>query len=208
MRRPTGHLLFVLVVCLAAAPARAALIGLDLQNAPDIASGFIDVQYNATSNVLSAMGFALTYDDDGISPVENIFGGSFQIAAVVNESGIATGGSLTVGGNVAGVGPSLLSGSLVDFGFVDGGGDLLEFVFQVMGGDLAAVYGGVGSTVGVIMDINGQGYSGNWTQSFNNRISGIPGTGNGVANVAPLPTPGTIALLALAGLCGARRRRA
>jgi uncharacterized protein (TIGR03382 family) len=95
----------------------------------------------------------------------------------------------------------------VDFGFMDGGGMLLEFLFQVDGGDLSGAYGGVGALFGVIMDVGGSGYDGDWSMSFDNLVGGLPGTGSGVANTSPIPAPSALALAVIAGAWGRRRRR-
>lgn len=187
--------------------ARASFIPLDLLDSPDITSGFIDVAYNAGTDAFSAGGFALTFDD-GVGPSQNILGGFFDLDAIINDLGVPLSGTLSIGGSVGGVGPLLLAGNLVGFGFADGGGDLLEFLFSVSGGDLAPDYGGTGALFGVIMDIGGSGYSGSFTQSFNNLLAGMPGTGLGVADTAPLvPGPAAVLLLLIAAAAARHRRR-
>ena len=101
----------------------------------------------------------------------------------------------------------LLLGNLLDFGFSDGGGQLLEFAFSVTGGDLAGAFGGLGGEIGVILDMSSGGYSGDWSMSFDNLVSG-PGTGAGVSDTGVIPTPSALAILMLAGAGYRRRRRA
>lgn len=137
--------------------------------------------------------------DDGIGAAEGIAGGSFTLNAVIDETGDASSGSLSIGGTVDVFGPSLLDGVLVDFGFIDAGGMILEFLFSVTGGDLADEYGGINAEFGVILDTRDLGYSGDWTKDF--LLNG------GVADTAAIPAPAGLALLGLAGLCGRRRRR-
>jgi MYXO-CTERM domain-containing protein len=206
LRRSSAALAVVSVLALGAS-ARASLIGLELLEAPDVFSGFIDVTYDAGSNAFEASGFALSYLDVVTNPAQNIGDGLFTLTASIDEQGDALGGSLSIEGNVAGLGSSLLTGSLVDFGFSDAGGQILEFLFEVSGGDLSDAYGGQGALFGVIMDTGGAGYSGDWTQSFNNLLGGLPGTGSGVADTSPIPAPSALALVAIAGACGRRRRR-
>jgi MYXO-CTERM domain-containing protein len=185
--------------------ARAELLDLQLLDFPDIAAGFIDVVYNANTDALSVSGFALLFDDDGMGPSEDIVAGTFNISAVIDGLGNPVSGTLSVGGNVLGFGPSLLTGTLSDFGFPNGGGPLFEFLFTVTGGDLAApYYGGVGAQVGV--KLSAFPFNGSFAQSFDNLDAGEPGTGTAVADLAPLPAPGVLGLLALAGLGGRRRR--
>ncbi|MHC4218561.1 MAG: hypothetical protein ACYSU7_08925 [Planctomycetota bacterium] len=203
-----GNLLIVgLVVATAGGrSADANFLDLELRDAPDILSGFIDVTYDADSDQLIAQGFALSLDD-GLGPADNITGGTFEIAATIDEIGAAFAGTLDIGGEVTGFGPSLLQADLIDFGFDPVGGVLLELLFTVTGGDLAQAYGGIGGLVGVILDIGGGGYSGDFTDSFDNLIGGTPGTGLGVADTAPLiPGPPALALLLLSGLCRRQAR--
>jgi hypothetical protein len=186
--------------------ANAALIGLDLLEAPDVFSGFTDVQYTALSDEFLVTGESLSYDPDGIGAPETIANGSFDITATVDDAGLASAGSIIIGGDIPGlgvIGPDLLTGSLVDFGFEDPpGGAIFEFLFEVTGGDLAPDYGGAGALFGVILDINSNVFDGTWLSDF--ETTG----GAGVADTAPLvPAPSVLALAALAPLAVRRRRR-
>ncbi len=202
--RQSSLIIGVVIAAACGRYADAGFIPLDLRNTPDILSGFIDVSYDAPSNELSVVGFAL-HLDDGHGPGHNIANGSFAITATIDEIGTAVGGALDIGGGVAGFGPSLLTANFIDFGFDPGGGMLLELLFEVTGGDLALEYGGAGALVGVLLNMAGGGYSGDFTRSFDNLIRGIAGTGRGVSDTAPLiPGPAVAALLLLGGL---RRRR-
>jgi uncharacterized protein (TIGR03382 family) len=200
------------LICVAAATlaisatARADLLNLDLQDFPDIASRFIDLTYDSMNEMLVADGTALSYDDDG-GASEDILNGSFLINANITNTGAigGGGGTLDIGGNVGGFGASLLTGNLVAFGFMNGGGPLFEFVFEVTGGDLANDYGGVGAQMGVVM--GGVNFGGSFMDDFDNLAGGIPGTGTGAADTAPLPAPAALALLLLAGGVSSRRRR-
>jgi hypothetical protein len=190
----------------AGVPAHGAFIdGFGLIDSPDIVSRFIDVTFDESSDAFLASGFALDYDD-GTPPNDSIIGGSFLITASIDDSGAATGGMLDIGGTIGLLGPSLLTGSLVDFGFDDAGGMLLQFVFEVSGGDLAGAYGGIGALVAVNLDVDSDGYPAGWTKSWDNN-DGVPGAGGGVSDTAPLiPAPPAAALLALAVLARRRRR--
>jgi hypothetical protein len=192
-----------------AAPAQGALIGFDLLDYPDVGSIAIDAVYDADSDIFLANGFAMDYTREVGGPVNPIANGLFQITATIDENGEAVGGVLEIIGNVIGFGPALLSAELSDFGFADGGGSMLEFTFEVTGGSLSSDYGGVGQKVGVVMDIGGDGYSGDFSQDFDNRFFGLPGTGQGVSETKPLalPGPGAIAVAMFGGLIGSRRRR-
>ncbi len=191
--------------------AKAALLGLALNPFPDIQSSFIDVTYNATTDQFVASGFALSFNDNGAPPNVNITGGTFNLTATINGSGVATAASLTIGGTVPGFGSALLTGTLAstpNFGFMTGGGDIFEFLFTVTGGSLAsAYYGGIGARFGLILDANfsAGGFTGNWNSNFNNN-GGQTGFGQGVSDAAPVPAPGALALLALGGFVSRRRR--
>jgi hypothetical protein len=188
--------------------SHASLLNLNLL-VPDIESGFIDVMYDASGDMFSATGFALAIDYDGIAPPDyNINNGSFDLSASIDDFGSASSGSVAIGGDIPGLGVmgSLLTGSLTDFGFQTGGGDLFEFLFTVTGGQLAADFGGIGATIGVILDANGSGFTGDWGLDFNNN-GGMPGFGLGVADTAFIPAPPALAVLLGVGFFARRRRR-
>jgi MYXO-CTERM domain-containing protein len=177
-----------------------------MEDVPDITSAFIDLTYDAAADAFVAQGFALTYDDGG-GPAQAILNGSFLVTATIDATGAASAGTLAIGGDMSGFGPSLLTATLVDFGFVDGGGSVLEFLFQVDGGDLAPAFAlAGGGLIGVIMG-TGIAYGGDWSIDYDNLIAGQAGTGSAVSDTAPIPAPGGIGLLALAGLGGALGRR-
>ena len=207
MKNLRNHLIVgVLAMGAMSVPSYATLIGIDLEPAPDITSAFQDVIYDATSDTLSVSGFAITYDTNGVSTPELITAGMFALSATINDTGTASAGSLVIGGAVGGVGPMLLMGDLVDFGFSDGGGQLLEFAFEVTGGDLALAYGGVGGQIGVVLDMSSGVYTGDWSLSFDNLVSGV-GSGAGISDTGVIPTPSVLAMMLSAGLGYRRRRR-
>jgi hypothetical protein len=198
-----------LLACLIITPASASLLNLSLLDHPDIFSDFIDVSYDAATDQLNTVGFSLTLNDDGVGSPENILDGAFDITATIDEFGVPVAGSLTIMGNVLGYGPTLLTGELTDFGFMDpAGGDLFEFLFTVTGGDLAipALYGGPGSITGVILGANGSNFVGSFDADFNNN-GGVPGTGLGQADTAPpIPEPASLILMVVAGMLLRARR--
>ena len=184
-------------------PAHAALLNLQLQPTPDIYSGFITLDYNAGTDWLSAQGYAFSLNDGSGS--YTIAGGTFDLTATIDDFGGLSSGALSIGGDVNNFGPTLLTGDMIDFGFMDPpGGDLFEFLFTVTGGDLATMYGGMGSQFGVVLGAMGAGFDGTFTNNFANN-------GQGVADAAPI-VPGPSALIALAAGLGltastSRRRR-
>ena len=128
---------------------------------PDIASSFINVAYDSTSDFLTASGFANVITPPG-SPAGNITGGSFDINATIDASGVAAAATLQIGGTVAALGfnsGTLLTATLSMF--TAGAGDPLEFVFNVTGGDAAAL---MGPTVEV--NLSQSGYTGSFASDF------------------------------------------
>ena len=199
-----------LLLSIMALPAMAGSLNLTLLDFPDLTSGFTDVSYAADTDLFSATGWALSLDDDGAGAPVNIDNGTFDITAVIDDQGVPVSGALTITGNVLAHGPTLLTGSLTAFGYLDGGGDIFEFLFDVTGGDLAipSLYGSPGSVpLGVIMDATGSNFGGTFDVDFDNN-GGMPGWGNGVSDTAPVPEPGSFVLLLVAvafGRAGARR---
>jgi PEP-CTERM motif len=196
-KKSCKHFCVVIVVLFVFfASAQATLINVTLEPHPDIASGFIDVTYDATSDTFVASGFALEMDDDSIAPTESISGGLFSIGATIDGSGLLGSGTVTIVGTIANLGfnsGTLLTGNLTNVG-ADAPSGLIEFLFSVTGGDAAGLYGGAGATGGIIM--GGTDFT-SWGSSFNNNF-GMQGLGQAVADTAPvIPEPTTLALLTL-----------
>lgn len=196
-----------LLLILTVGSAQATPLNLILFDFPDISSAFIDVTYGAGSDTFAASGFAQELDDDGIGSPEAIAGGTFDINASINSSGVASGGTLTIGGTIASLSfntGTLLTGILTAFGFPNAGGDPFEFLFEVTGGDAAGLYGSL--PAGVIL--SGTKFGGSFNVDFDNLSGGLQGTGLAFSNTAPVPEPGTLLLL-LSGigvLFGLRKR--
>lgn len=203
LRHHVAGLLIVTLVMGMSSLAQAAPLNLQLNPAPDIFSAFIDVNYDSNADILTASGFALTLDDDGIGTPLDIAGGTFDLSASVLADGTLAGGSLAIGGTVAGLGfnsGTLLTGSLSAIGF-NQANDPLEFLFDVTGGDAAALYGGLG---GIILGFTG--FDGDWGDDF------VSAPFNSVADVGVVPVPAALwlfgsGLIALLGLGGHNRQK-
>jgi len=194
--------------------AQATPLGLVSGAKPDITSDFIDVEYDAGSDLFSALGFAEQLVDLALvtHPNTAVTYGSFSITATIDAGGNASAGSLSITGampSLGAPGPTLLTGTLSAFGFLDPpGGDIFEFLFTITGGDLATPgqYGLPGSTVGVILTMFAPGsFNGTFTNSFNNN-GGIPGFGAGVSDTFFIPEPNSLVLLSLGVFICLRRK--
>ena len=191
-----------------AATVEAAPLDIILEDYPDITSGFIDITYDAGTDVFDASGFSLAYDDDGSVPSEVITGGTFNISATIDADGTLSAGTLAIGGTIPSLGyisGTLLTGTLTSLGFIPAGGDPLEFLFdvEITGGDLAPEY--AGHTCGVIL--GGTNFPGSFAASFNNLFFDMEGTGQGVSDTGVVvPEPATLGLLVF-GLMASRLRR-
>jgi len=219
------HFCLVLVVALllSGGSVRAELLNLTLKESPDIFSGYIDVTYDAGNNAFAfaSTGYALTFYN-GVEQIDfDVYTeDSFSISATVNELGVASSGSLTITGQVAGYGATgpLLTGNLTNFGF--GFWDTLnpesdaasfEFLFEVSGGEMAGLYGGQGASIGVIMggvsvgaDVTEQLF----TADFDNLFGNGPGYGTAVSDTGtPMPEPVSLLLLGLGGLILSKRKK-
>jgi hypothetical protein len=134
---------------------------------PDISSSYITSNYvgDSTGGVFSAKGFAIqlttvipsvVYIDEGT--------GTFDLTANIQESLVTADGVLSIGGTIASLGfysSTLITGTLLQVG---GPYMALNFLFNVTGGDAATLYGGIGSTIGVIMNFTG--YNGGFNAAF------------------------------------------
>lgn len=187
--------------------AQATPLDLTLAGHPEILSSFINVNYNAVGDSLIAHGFAMTFDDDGSIPPENIAGGLFDIVAAISEFGTFGGGSLHILGDIPTLGFSsgiLLTGDLTALGF--NGTDMLEFLFDVTGGDLAGYFGGIGATGGVIL--SNAGFDGDFVNDFGNFFAESD-TGTPTSTV---PEPSTfilsvLGLFMVGGVCLCSERK-
>jgi hypothetical protein len=188
------------LVCASASAATLPLTG----GPSDVASGFVAVSYNASTQVFTASGFTQSLSGFG----GNLGNRQFQLTASINNAGqINPAGSfsLTVRGDVGGTNQLLYSSTSLapTPSFLTGATDRFEFVFVQQAGSLAPA----GSEVGTILVGNFGSFPGGvpvFTQSFTNAPGGF-GAGN-ADTFTIVPSPAGIASL-LGGLALAARRR-
>jgi hypothetical protein len=207
--------------------AQADLLQLTLQPTPDIAVFSIDFAYNASSHTLSASGTSTCIstgspDDPVVFDESSLQNGTFLLSTTVDNAGIASAGSLTIGGSVLGygsTGPLLTANNLSYFNslFVDTlnpNSDVadFEFIFDISGGEMANMFGGTGAKIGIILtwvSTAGDAAQNQFTTNFDN-LNGHnfgEGWGTAMADTAPIPEPATLSLLAFGAAALLRRRK-
>ena len=118
----TAFLAAFLVLGLSSA-SQAGPLGVDVEPIPSIIAGFMTSSYDATTGAFAANGWALTLNTGtGKTSITT----PFRLLASIENSGVATNGSLTVGSITA---PLLFSANLLGFGFNAVSGGSLEFLF-------------------------------------------------------------------------------
>lgn len=181
------------------ANVQAAPLNLSLNPEPDTLSSFIDVTYDASTDVFNASGFAtqLSYNSD----IYSIDSGLFNLNAVIDELGTVTSSFLQINGTIAGLGynsGTLLEGSIIEFGF--GTNETLEFTFDVVGGDAAGIYAGLGGII-----LKDSGFSGNFTSNWGTDF-GEAAADTGVVSAVPEPSMYLLMGLGLLTVMAAARR--
>lgn len=168
---------------------------------PDVASGFIAVDYNATTKLFTAVG---TTQNLSLPVTPSLGLRLFSLSATIDNVGNLSGpGSLIVRGDFGGTDQVLFqSNTITAFGF--GATNKFEFLFTQESGSLAPV----GSSVGTILVDTGLNFGGgipSFSASFSGRIfTGGPGFANADTFV---PGPSALAVMGLGGLFAGRRRR-
>jgi hypothetical protein len=198
--------LAIVFVCLLAGSMGIQAAPLNLpQMPPDIFSGLITINYDATTDRFTADGFPFQYD---LPPLYDINPGGFDLDATIDASGTASAGTLTITGDVVGhAGPgTLLTGALDDFGWIPDPAvppqaPTFEFVYTVTGGMLAPDFGGEGMPIGVILTATSPNFpAGGFEESYS--------ATEAVADTFSLiPEPMSVTLLGAGALALLARRR-
>jgi len=135
---------------------------------PDISSIVYTAEYtgNSTDGTFTSFGQASQLTTAALTN-ETIDAGMFELNANIQQSAGTADGVLSIGGTIASLGfnsNTLITATLLQIG---GPNTALNFLFNVTGGDAAALYGGVGATIGVIMNfMNRTGYNGSFNAAF------------------------------------------
>ena len=135
---------------------------------PDVSAQALNVGYNATTGIFSAIGYPSSFALSSGS-VYTVTGGSnsYNLTAQISPAGQPLSGSLSITGTIAGLGLSgtlLTGGWLGSFGYQDGGGDVFEFIFDNLGGELAPYF--ASNQVGLEVTAWGSDFNGGFTNSF------------------------------------------
>ena len=167
------------------------------------------IQFNAGSGAFSATGLPLSTKFTNLGGRHAVTGAaSLSINIQVSAGGLAGSGAALhdfvllgdVSDGTTNYTGTLLTGSLVDFGFLDTGTflDVFDFLFDVTGGSRAGLFGA--GQIGVLMIAARSTFTGGFTQNFaSTRIKGTIGR---------VPEPATLWLAGLAlGAIGVMRRR-
>jgi hypothetical protein len=156
---------------------------------PDISSIVRNAEYagNSTSGTFTSLGQASQLTTAALTN-ETIDAGTFELNANIQQSAGTADGLLSIGGTITTLGFS--SGTLITATLLQVGGPnaALNFLFNVTGGDAAAIYGGVGATIGLIM--NSTGYNG----SFNAAFASDPSGASSDTFVVEVATPNSVSI--------------
>ncbi len=188
----------------------------------DLNGSPLDVTYDATSGSFQVTGSLSDYIDSSDTDTGDFgFYGSYSISATIDKNTgiVASGGTVTISDIYS---DTLLTGNLESgasgtaWGYYNNSSvDQFSFLFNVTSGDAASDFGGVGALCGINLfaDFSGNSphdtaFSGTWGGNFDNLDSGGANTGNGSADIFPVPEPSSVLLTLVGGvLCLVARRR-
>jgi hypothetical protein len=192
-------------------PAKGSTIDLSAIQNPDLAALSLTTKYTpsaGSTGTFSITGWPTSFTvSNGGSPQAISVTGTYNLTAQINKStGQFISGSFLIGGTIPTVpganSGTLLTGTLTNFGFQNGGGDFFQFLANITGGDLAHYYPG---KLGIQVDANNSGFTGSFLSSFASADSDTS-SDNASLTVVPEPTTAMLLVCGLACLRVAARR--
>jgi len=188
---------------------------------PNLASGSLQVDYNASSGLFTASGTTADYwdintnDNFVVDNYNDFIPGTFSLSATVTTSGTLVSGTVTLAAADGVYDPTystqilsagtLLQGTLTAFGFqaenLALGTSQFDFEFTVTGGSLASAFG---SKAGTVLYTEDYSFGGSFTTGFSNSGGGAADT----LTMIPEPEPQLLVILSVLGLWRVARRRA
>ena len=178
-------------------PAQASLLGLTLNDSPDIVVSGITTTYVAGTDLFTATSNGPMELDDGSGPSLSIDNELFTLNAVIDIFGNLSSGTFSIEGDGLGFATNnLLTGTLTAFGS-DTKFDPFEFLFTVTSGELASLYGAPATGTGGII-LNLHGFNNDWNADF----SAIRANADIGVSVVPVPAAVWLFGSALFGLVG------
>lgn len=191
-----ASLLVVALAFGAGGSAQASLLGLTLNDSPDIVVSGITTTYVAGTDLFTATSIGPMELDDGSGPSLGIDNELFTLDAIIDSSGNLSSGTFSIEGDGLGFATNnLLTGNLTAFGS-DTKFDPFEFRFTVTSGELASLYGLAPGTGGIILNLHG--FNNDWNADFGATRA------NADVGVSVVPVPAAVWLFgsALFGLVG------
>jgi len=155
-------LLFILVIVgfglfliLSQDVANAVPLDLNLQPSPEIFLFNDRVFYQSDTDYFIAKGTPLILTDANLGGNHSIqaYLYDYSLEAFIDSSGVLSSGTILINGTIPELGfnsGTLLTGDLTEVGFGNSGLEPLEFKFVVTSGDALSLYGGIGSTGGIV----------------------------------------------------------
>ncbi len=192
---------FACVIAFVAGPTPVFADTIFLLSSPDLMASGLSVTYNSTTHEFTADGYAdaLTTKVAGVPTTFGIDTGVFSLTAQISNTGVASGGVLTVSGCLSGMAgqPGCQPGALLlhtlslnYFSFSNVADSELAFGFSTMSGDLQSIFGSI-----VFLKMNLFGFPGSFASDFfTDDFSNVADLGINAAGA--IPEPGTWALMA------------
>jgi len=187
---------FGLFLILSQDVANAVPLDLNLQPSPEILIFNDRVFYQSPTEYFIAKGQPLILTDASLGGDHSIqsYLYDYSLEAFIDSSGVLSSGTLLINGTIPELGfnsGNLLSGEITEVGFGNSELDPLEFKFVVTSGDASSLYGGIGSTGGIVFShlISPNTFATSFIMSQDNSRVGILEALGGQADGGTKPEP-------------------